>query len=241
MYGAAEGQGSHVVGALRGGVVVSCQASSGHPFSRPHLIAAMAECAERGGATAVRIEGEANVRHVADAVTIPVLGIMKVQRRGQRPFITPDFEHCQRLVEAGAALVAIEAANDYRPDPDEFATLCARVKSELGVPVMADVSTFVEGVAAADAGADLVATTLAGYTSVSPARSTPDLELLGELAATGVRTVLEGHVRHPEEITEAFRRGAWSAVVGTAITDPLAITGWFVSAARGAGPVAVAG
>jgi N-acylglucosamine-6-phosphate 2-epimerase len=39
--------------------------------------------------------------------------------------------------------------------------------------------------------------------------------------------VCEGHIRRPEHVPQAFRRGAFSVVVGTAITDPLEITTWF--------------
>lgn len=227
-----EGGLDRVVDRLRGGVVVSCQANGDHPMARPEHIAALARCAERGGAVAVRIDGAVNVATVAAVVTIPILGIAKVRATAVgRSFITPTFDDCRRLVEAGAALVAVEATTDLRKDPDEFADLCAHVHAELAVPVMADVSTFDEGLTAADASADLVATTLSGYTSTSPLRSGPDLNLVDRLAQVGLPVVLEGRVGRPDDVSAAFARGAWSVVVGTAITDPVAITRGFVEAA----------
>lgn len=218
------------VAALRGGLVVSCQAPPGHPLATPATIAALARCGELGGAVAVRIESADDIRAVKASVAVPVIGIKKVMVGGGRPFITPTFEACAELTAAGADLVAVEASRDNRRDPTEVATLIDRVHRELGVAVMADVSTYEEGRAAADAGADLVATTLAGYTTASPPRNDPDLDLLAALADSGIPTVLEGHVRRPADVAAAFARGAWAVVVGTAITDPLAITRWFAAA-----------
>src|SRR5690606_5415497 len=135
-------QHAAVLAGLRGGLIVSCQAPDGHPFAAPEMIAALARCAEWGGAVGVRIEGAANVAAASAAVRLPVMGIAKVRYADGRPFITPTFEHCRDLVAAGAALVAIEATPDLRSDPAEFPALCARVHAELGVPVLADVSTF---------------------------------------------------------------------------------------------------
>ncbi|HEY6738629.1 MAG TPA: putative N-acetylmannosamine-6-phosphate 2-epimerase [Actinopolymorphaceae bacterium] len=219
---------------LRGGLIVSCQAGAGHPLDDPRSISALARCAERGGAVAVRVEGERNVAAVRSAVSLPVMGIAKVRlERSARPFITPGFEDCRRLVAAGAAMVAVEATRDNRPDPREFPRICARVHDDLGVPVMADVSTVEEGLAASAAGADLVATTLSGYTSSSQGRPAPDLELVEALSAKGIRPVLEGRVRTPDDVARAFAAGAWSVVVGTAITDPEALTRRFAAAAPG--------
>lgn len=223
-----------VVAGLRGGLVVSCQAAPDHPLAAPATIASLARCAEIGGAAAVRIESAADVKAVKSAVAVPVIGIRKVRAPGapasHRPFITPTFEACAELAAAGADLIAVEATRDHRPHPDDVAELIARVHSELGLPVMADVSTRDEGEAAAAAGGDLVATTLSGYTTASPPRSDPDLDLLAALADSGIRAVLEGHVRRPEQVGAAFAHGAWAVVVGTAITDPLAITRWFAAA-----------
>jgi N-acylglucosamine-6-phosphate 2-epimerase len=221
-----------VVQRLRGGLVVSCQAGPGHPLHGPATIARLARCAELGGATAVRVEGADDVRAVAAAVSIPVIGLVKVRADGDRPYITPTYADCRALVEAGAGLVAVESTREYRADPGEFADLCARVHHELGTAVMADVSTAAEGRAAWRAGADLVATTLSGYTSDSDPTAGPDLELVERLVATGARAVLEGRVRRPEEVAQAFALGAWAVVVGSAITAPDEITRWFVAGAQ---------
>jgi N-acylglucosamine-6-phosphate 2-epimerase len=221
---------------LRGGLVVSCQAREGHPMAGPTMMAAFARCAELGGAVGLRVNGAADVRAVRAGSELPVLGIAKQYQAGARPFITPDLDSARAVVEAGATMVAVEAVPDYRPDPGAFAALCASIHEQLQVPVVADVSTLAEGLAAADAGADAVATTLSGYTAASPPRDTPDLDLAAALAAEGLPTLVEGHVRTADEVAQAFKLGALAVVVGTAITDPVSITRWFAAASPAAAP-----
>ena len=96
---------------------------------------------------------------------------------------------------------------------------------------MADCSTLDEGIAAAAAGADLVGTTLSGYTAYTSKQPGPDLDLVARLAtAVDVPVVAEGRIHTPAQAAQALRAGAWAVVVGTAITHPSTITGWFASA-----------
>lgn len=210
---------------LRGGLVVSCQAPDGHPLRRTSVIALLAECAERGGACGVRVNHPDDVRAVRDVVGLPVIGLTKIARPAGRPLITPEFELARRLVAAGADMVAMEATEEVAASHGDPSHLVARIRDELGVPVMADVSTLEEGLRAWEAGADIVATTLSGYTpSASSPGDGPDLELVGRLAARGVRTVAEGRLSTAGHVEAAFAEGAWAVVVGGAVTDPLAIT-----------------
>ena len=207
------------VAAIRGGLVVSCQAPPHTPMAASHVIAAVAAAVERGGASGLRIASPEHVAAVRVRTALPIVGLTK--RYGDaspRPFITPDFDDCARLVEAGADILAVEAVTDSRR-PGEIAELFARVSDELGAPIMADVSTLAEGVHAWDAGAALVATTLSGHTSSTAGRPQPDLDLVGALAASGVRAVLEGGVTDPSEVTAALAAGAWAVVVGPGLSD----------------------
>jgi N-acylglucosamine-6-phosphate 2-epimerase len=219
---------------LEHGLIVSCQAHNDHPLRDPLMISALAVCAERGGAVGIRADGAANVRAVRERVSLPIVGIRKVMRDGERPFITPTLEHAREVVDAGADVVALEAARETRAD-GEGSILIRMVREELGVPVMADVSTFREGLWAWEAGAGLVATTLSGHTPQSPRREGPDLDLVAELAGAGIRVVAEGHVRTPEQVRMLFESGAYAVVVGTAITDPISITSRFAEATPGIG------
>jgi N-acylglucosamine-6-phosphate 2-epimerase len=98
------------------------------------------------------------------------------------------------------------------------------------------VSTLEEGRRAADAGADAVGTTLSGYTASSPRQPEPDFALVEALAReVDVPVFAEGRIWTPTEAARALERGADFVVVGTAITNPSAITERFVAAMREVG------
>ena len=91
------------------------------------------------------------------------------------------------------------------------------------------VPTLEEGLAAAELGCEIVASTLSGYTG-GPEPETPDFELVERLAAHDLRVMAEGRIRTPEQAAAALDRGAWSVTVGSAITRVEHITGWFADA-----------
>ena len=98
--------------------------------------------------------------------------------------------------------------------------------------VMADVSTLDEGLAALVSGADIVGTTLAGYTDRSPAAHGPDLGVVASLRAAAPDAVLiaEGRIRTPQLAADALVAGATAVVVGAAITDARWIAAAFAAA-----------
>lgn len=212
---------------LAGGLVVSCQASDGHPFERPDLIAVMARCAELAGAVGLRICGVDNIREVKHVTSLPVIGIEKVPGE-RRSLITPSYDHAARLVEAGADIVALEVTAEGGPDS---VALIRRVTENLGTPVMADVSTVDEGLRAWNAGAAVVASTLSGYTiDTGPTPEDPDIALVNKLYGQGLDVAAEGRYRTAAQVAEAFSAGASFVVVGGAITDPVAIARRLVAA-----------
>lgn len=213
-----------LIESLRGGLIVSCQAGEDSPFFGPQFMAAFARAAEVAGAVGLRINGTWDIQAVREASTLPIIGIFKRQIEDYPVYITPTLAYARRVVEAGAAIVALDATHRERPEGVTPEELIRTVKAELGVPVMADVDSLREGVAAATAGADLVATTMAGYTSQRPASPGPDLALVQELAqAVDVPVICEGRIQHPSDARAAISAGAYAVVVGTAITNPVAI------------------
>ena len=214
---------------LRGGLVVSCQARPGHPLHDPHVIGLLALCAQTGGAVAVRVNGPDDIQAAKLVVDVPIIGLHKLRRTGTRDLITPTVRHAVDLAAAGAAIIAVEATSETPGDP--FA-LIERIRTELHLPVMADVSTVDEGLHAWDAGAQLIGSTLSGYTAHTSGepQSGPDVALVHDLSAKGMRTIAEGRYATTRDIEAAFDAGAWSVVVGTAITDPVAITRQLVRA-----------
>ena len=225
-------QGTSLEERLRGRLVVSCQAPRGGPLDKPSFIAALASSAVIGGAGAVRISGLANIRAVRRAVDVPLIGLVKRPTDHSPVYITPTIDDAVRVADAGADLVALDATDRTRPD-GRSAQEAVAVLVAMGLVVVADVDDLESGVAAGDAGARFVATTLAGYTTRRvPAR--PDVDLVAELAVrTGRPVIAEGRYRSLGQVRAAFRAGAHAVVIGNAITNPTAMTARFVAATPG--------
>lgn len=216
-----------ILATIAGGLVVSCQASSGSPMRDTPTIARLAVSALQGGAVALRINGVDDVAAVRDLTEVPIIGLDK--RMGpRRNIITPADEQVVGLIAAGADIVAVDATEEVAGD------VAARVRSAVSTaglrPIMADVSTLDEGVRSWEAGAAFVGTTLSGYTPYSRADPSPDIELVERLASRGVRVLAEGRFQTPADVARAFDAGAFAVVVGGAITDPVAITRRFAAA-----------
>lgn len=212
-------------------LVVSCQARPDNPLHGPAFMAAMAVAAQQGGALAIRAQGTADIAAIRAAVPLPIIGLLKRDDPGMPVYITPDFASAQAVVQAGAHVVALDATP--RPRQGEpLAMLIPRIRAELGVPVLADIATLEEGIAAAALGADAVASTLSGYTKQTAHHTDgPDFDLLAALvAALGVPVLAEGRFTDPAQLARALALGAHAVVVGTAITNPREITRRFTSA-----------
>jgi putative N-acetylmannosamine-6-phosphate epimerase len=212
--------------ALRGRLIVSCQPVVGGPMDRPEIVAAYARAALAGGAAGLRIEGIANLAAVRAATTAPIIGLVKRTVRASPVFITPEIADVIALAGAGADIVAVDAT--LRPRPINVADLVAAIHSA-GRLAMADIARVEEAHAAAAQGADVIATTLSSYTG-GAVPDEPDLDLLRSLRDIGVPVIAEGRIRTPAEAAEAIRLGALAVVVGSAITRPEHIAGWFAAA-----------
>lgn len=200
----------------------------------PDTMARVAMAARDGGAAGIRAQGLDDIGRIRSAVDLPLIGLVKEGSTGV--VITPTSALALAVVRAGADIVAVDATGRPRPDGGTLADLVRAVHEETGRLVMADVSTRDEGLAAQDAGADLVGTTLSGYTPHSPRTEGPDLDLVERLAGELDLPVLaEGRIHHPEQVAEALGRGAFAVVVGTAITHPTTLTRWFVDSAAPVG------
>lgn len=213
--------------ALQGQLIVSAQAYPGEPMRDPRTMARVAASAVHGGAAAVRVQGLGDVQATRGAVEVPVIGLWKDGAEGV--FITPTFQHAYAVALAGANVVALDGTRRPRPDGLSLEQTTARLHEETHALVMADCGSLADARHAADAGADLVGTTLAGYTGERAPTDGPDLGLVQEIrrAELGVPLVAEGRVHTPAQAAVARQAGADAVVVGTAITHPSTITSWF--------------
>lgn len=219
-----------LINQLAGQLIVSCQAYPGEPMRDPRTTSQVAASAIIGGAAAVRVQGLADVQFTRTAVEVPVIGLWKDGHEGV--FITPTLHHALAVAQAGAHVVAIDATLRERPDGLTFRQVVEGLHEQSGALVMADCDSLESAFAAAEAGADFIGTTLAGYTAARPKTEGPDLELLTAIRAevSGVPLIAEGRIHTPAQARQALDAGAHAVVVGTAITHPASITGWFKEA-----------
>lgn len=211
-------------------LLVSCQPVPGGPLDQPESVVGFALAALASGAKGLRIEGVANLAAVRQATDAPIIGLIKRDLDSTPVRITPLEEDIAALAAAGADIIAFDGTDRVRPV--SAARLCALVRAT-GRLAMADIATKAEAEAAIAYGADIIGTTMSGYTG-GPEPSEPDFELLADCVKLGHPVIAEGRVRTPSQAAEAIRLGAHGVVVGSAITRPEHITRWFCAAIEAA-------
>lgn len=221
---------NELIANLKGKLIVSCQAYMGEPLRHPETMAQMARAAELGGAAAIRCQGLSDIAAIKGRVEIPVLGLWKEGHEGV--YITPTLRHARACIAAGADVVALDATGRPRPDGRTFEETVAALKGE--TLVMADCACMDDVRRAVAAGVDIISTTLAGYTDDRPKTDGPDLEFVREAVAEAgdIPVFCEGRIHTPAQAREAMEAGAFAVVVGTAITHPTSVTGWFCDALK---------
>ncbi|MDO5329360.1 MAG: N-acetylmannosamine-6-phosphate 2-epimerase [Coriobacteriia bacterium] len=213
---------------LEGKLIVSCQAYPGEPMRNPETMAQIAAAAEIGGAAAIRCQGLSDIAAIKGRVQVPVIGLWKEGHDGV--YITPSTRHAIACINAGSDIVAIDATGRPRPDGTYFEDTVAAIKGK--TLIMADCSCKEDVERALAVGVDIVSTTLGGYVEGTRKTEGPDLEFLTEAVKIAGDTPVfcEGRVHTPAQARAAIDAGAYSVVVGTAITHPTSITTWFKEA-----------
>lgn len=230
---------NNVLNKIKGTVVVSVQAMPSEPLYLEKCMAAMMKSVVTGGAGALRVAGARDVRNAKRLFSVPVIGLTKPniipKNWKEIVYITPTLKDVIELIEAGADIVAMDGTQRKRPNNEKLKDLIKFIHINKRL-AMADISTLEEGLKAEEAGADILSTTLAGYTlesANSPAKE-PDFELLKQLVEnTKLPVVLEGRIWEPEQVNKAFEIGAHCVVIGSAITRPQLITKRFVFRDKG--------
>lgn len=212
--------------ALRGKLIVSVQAPAGTALDDPYVLAAMARAAQDAGAAAVRMQGIANLQAARKRVSVPIVGIVKCDHAGFGPYITPTLADVREIAAAGCEIIAFDVTRRARPDGSSTERLVEAVHAG-GSLAMADCAELGDGIEAAAAGADILATTLCGYTPGTEGTTLPALDLVHALARIGRFVICEGGIRMPERGRAAIGAGADAIVVGNAITGLARLVGEF--------------
>ncbi len=221
-----------IINRLKNKVVVSVQAMPNEPLYVENCMAAMMKSVIKGGAGGLRVAGIRDVKNAKSMTNIPVIGITKPDvipaNFKEIVYITPTLDDVIALVDAGADIIAFDGTQ--RPRKSSLAEMIKYIHINKKI-AMADISTYEEGVEAAKLGADILSTTLAGYTIESKdSPEGPDFPLLEKLAKdVNVPVILEGRIWEPEDVDRAFALGAHAVVIGSAITRPQLITKRFVN------------
>ncbi|WP_232016208.1 N-acetylmannosamine-6-phosphate 2-epimerase [Paenibacillus baekrokdamisoli] len=215
---------------LKHGLIVSCQALEQEPLYGSAKMLSMAMAAQEGGAVAIRANTPRDIAAIKSKCALPIIGLYKKHYPGSDVYITPTLLEIKEIVEAGADFVAIDATMLARPNGILLKEFIPSIRKNFpSTLIVADISTFEEGVAAMDLGVDVVSTTMSGYTPYSLQQEPPDIALVARLSALGTTPILaEGRIWTPEECVACLDAGAHAVVVGTAITRPQEITKKFV-------------
>ena len=218
---------------LKGQLIVSCQALPSEPLyvAEKSIMYLMAKAAKQAGSPCIRTSSVRDVLAIKEETGLPVIGIIKIQYEGYDSYITPTMKEVDELVAADADIIALDCTQRKRGDGTTINEFIEQIKTKYpDIILMADISTYEEGINAWKCGVDFVGTTLSGYTDYSLKVDGPDITLVRKLAETiDVPVIAEGKVHEPNQAVEMFKAGAYAVVVGGAITRPLEIATRFIN------------
>lgn len=214
--------------ALRGKLIVSCQALPEEPLHSSYIMSRMAYAAYIGGASGIRANTVVDIHEIKKTVDLPIIGIIKEVYGDNPVYITPTMKEISALVTEGVDIIAIDGTKRERPDGNTLEALMKEAKEKYPKQLfMADISSVEEAVEAERLGFDFVGTTLVGYTEYTKG-NLPLVELEKVLKAVSIPVIGEGNLDTPEKAKNALQLGAFAVVVGGAITRPQQITKKFV-------------
>lgn len=219
---------------LKNKVIVSSQAMPDEPLYKEGCMIAMMQSVINGGAEVLRVAGARDVKN-AKKLGVKVIGLTKPDGLPENwkeiVYITPTLKEVNELIDAGADVIAFDGTSRPRPNNCTLEEIIKRIHSA-GKLAMADIATLQEAINCSKLGADLISTTLSGYTQESLSDSSdPDYQLLKSIKLNKVQTpvILEGRIWEPQQVKKAFEYGAHCVVIGSAITRPQLITKRFIN------------
>lgn len=219
----------NVLKSIKGGIIVSCQALEDEPLHSSYIMMRMAKAALEGGAIGIRANSPEDCSEIKGNVNLPMISIYKRVYGTSNVYITPTINEVKELLPINPEIIAVDATRRERPDGKSLEEFFKKIREVYDGLILADISDLEEGIRAEKIGFDMVSTTLSGYTDYTLDRPRPDIELIKSLKeAVKIPIIAEGNISVPENAVECLEAGAWSVVVGAAITRPQLITKKFV-------------
>ncbi len=215
---------------LAGGLIVSCQALPSEPLHSSYIMAKMATAVVEGGACCIRANSVEDITEIKKLVDVSIIGIIKREYGDCPVFITPTLREVEELIKVGVDIIAIDGTKRTRPNGISLEELIYTIKNKYpNQKLMADISTVDEAITCEKLGFDFIGTTLVGYTEYT--KNHKPLEVLKEVIKNvDTKVIAEGNINTPALVSEAYKLGAYSVVVGSMITRPQLITKKFVEA-----------
>ena len=222
---------------MKGTIIVSCQATPGEPLYDPErsVMPLMARAAKLAGAKMIRTSSVRDIIGIKEETGLPVIGLIKREYPGYTGRITMTMREVDECMEALADIVSIDCTDTQRGDGLTAPEFLRLVREKYpNIILMADCATLEEAKAAYEAGADLVGSTMNGYTAATAhCKGDPNYKLVEQMVAElPCPVIAEGRVHTPEQAKKMLDIGAWAVVVGGAITRPLEIANRFMAVIR---------
>lgn len=215
-----------ILNKIKNKIIVSSQAQKNEPLYNEIAMNALIETIVVLGKTdCLRLAGARDVKNTKEKFgdSVVVIGITKPDiipvNYKELVYITPNIEDANSLIEAGADIIAFDATKRERKTSVLELINFIHSKNKMA---MADIAEFNEAKEAYELGADIISTTLSGYTkNTENAPDAPDFNLLQKcVKELKCPIILEGKTKDYKDVKHAFELGAYAVVIGSMVTRP---------------------
>lgn len=215
-----------ILNKIKNKIIVSSQAQKNEPLYNEIAMNALIETIVVLGKTdCLRLAGARDVKNTKEKFgdSVVVIGITKPDiipvNYKELVYITPNIEDANSLIEAGADIIAFDATKRERKTSVLELINFIHSKNKIA---MADIAEFNEAKEAYELGADIISTTLSGYTkNTENTPDTPDFNLLQKcVKELKCPIILEGKTKDYKDVKHAFELGAYAVVIGSMVTRP---------------------
>ena len=191
-------------------MIVSCQATPGEPLydKERSVMPLMARAAKQAGAKMIRTSSVRDIVGIKEETGWPVIGLIKREYPGYT-WIIMTMREVDECMEALSDIISIDGTDCTRGDGLTAPEFLKQVKAKYpNIIIMADCATLEEAKAAYAAGADLVGSTMNGYTpQTADCKGDPNYELVEQMVAElPVRSLRKGACIRPNRKHAGTRR-----------------------------------